>query len=154
MAVLLLLLLLLKKIGNARLGEGDCHPISPKTPAPHYQPIANSHYYYCVTVLTATAIYRVNFLAAPAVYCVSSPCGYCVAVAAVVADYCVANYLAVSALLCGALRECAYKRPAPLSGTVRALYAWFECTLPPPRTLGSGCISGEGGTASHMTNTV
>ena len=34
-----LLLLLLKKIGNARLGEGDCHPISPKTPAPHYQPI-------------------------------------------------------------------------------------------------------------------
>ena len=36
---MVLLLLLLKKIGNARLGEGDCHPISPKTPAPHYQPI-------------------------------------------------------------------------------------------------------------------
>ena len=36
---LLLLLLLLKKIGNVRPGEGDCHPISPKTPAPHYQPI-------------------------------------------------------------------------------------------------------------------
>ena len=35
----LLLLLLLKKIGNARPGEGDCHPISPKTPAPHYRPI-------------------------------------------------------------------------------------------------------------------
>ena len=34
-----LLLLLLKKIGNARPGEGDWHPISPKTPAPHYQPI-------------------------------------------------------------------------------------------------------------------
>ena len=34
-----LLLLLLKKIGNARPGEGDCHPISPDTPAPHYQPI-------------------------------------------------------------------------------------------------------------------
>ena len=34
-----LLLLLLKKIGNARPREGDCHPISPKTPAPHYQPI-------------------------------------------------------------------------------------------------------------------
>ena len=33
------LLLLLKKIGNARPGEGDCHPVSPKTPAPHYQPI-------------------------------------------------------------------------------------------------------------------
>ena len=37
--LLLLLSLLLKKIGNARPGEGDCHPISPKTPAPHYQPI-------------------------------------------------------------------------------------------------------------------
>ena len=36
---LLLLLLLLQKIGNARPGEGDCHPISPKTPAPQYQPI-------------------------------------------------------------------------------------------------------------------
>ena len=35
----ILLLLLLKKIGNARPGEGDWHPISPKTPAPHYQPI-------------------------------------------------------------------------------------------------------------------
>ena len=35
----ILLLLLLKKIGNARPGEGDCHPISPKTPAPQYQPI-------------------------------------------------------------------------------------------------------------------
>ena len=35
----LLLLLLLKNIGNARPGEGDCHPISTKTPAPHYQPI-------------------------------------------------------------------------------------------------------------------
>ena len=31
---LLLLLLLLKKIGNARSGEGDRHPISPKTSAP------------------------------------------------------------------------------------------------------------------------
>ena len=36
---ILLLLLLLKKIGNARPGEGDCHPMSPKTPAPQYQPI-------------------------------------------------------------------------------------------------------------------
>ena len=33
------LLLLLKKIGNASQGEGDWHPISPKTPAPYYQPI-------------------------------------------------------------------------------------------------------------------
>ena len=45
----------------------------------------NSHYYYCVTILTATAIYcvvvlsaiviySVNLLEAPAVYCVSSLC--------------------------------------------------------------------------------
>ena len=34
-----LLLLLLKNIGNARPGEGDWLPISPKTPAPHYQRI-------------------------------------------------------------------------------------------------------------------
>ena len=36
---LLLLLLLLKKVGSARLGESDIHPISPKTPAQQYQPI-------------------------------------------------------------------------------------------------------------------
>ena len=35
----LLLLLLLKKVGGARLGESDIHPISAKTPAPQYQPI-------------------------------------------------------------------------------------------------------------------
>ena len=35
----LLLLLLLKKDSSARLGESDIHPISPKTPAPQYQPI-------------------------------------------------------------------------------------------------------------------
>ena len=35
----LLLLLLFKKIGTARLRENDVHPISPKTPAPQYQPI-------------------------------------------------------------------------------------------------------------------
>ena len=46
----LLLLLLLKKIGNARPGDGDgsvgdARPgdgdgsVGPKTPAPHYQPI-------------------------------------------------------------------------------------------------------------------
>ena len=35
----LLLLLLLKKVGSARLIESDIHPISPKTPAPQYQPI-------------------------------------------------------------------------------------------------------------------
>ena len=33
------IIIIKKKIGNARPGEGDCHPISPKTPAPHYQPI-------------------------------------------------------------------------------------------------------------------
>ena len=36
---LVLLLLLLKKVGSARLRESDVHPISPKTPAPQYQPI-------------------------------------------------------------------------------------------------------------------
>ena len=35
--IVLLLLLLLKKVGSARLREGDIHPISPKTPAPQYQ---------------------------------------------------------------------------------------------------------------------
>ena len=37
--LLLLLLLLLKKVGSARLRESDIHPMSPKTPAPQYQPI-------------------------------------------------------------------------------------------------------------------
>ena len=35
----LILLLLLKKVSSARLEESDIHPISPKTPAPQYQPI-------------------------------------------------------------------------------------------------------------------
>ena len=35
----LLLLLLLKKVGSARLTESDIHLISSKTPAPQYQPI-------------------------------------------------------------------------------------------------------------------
>ena len=34
-----LLLLLKKNVSSARLGESDIHPISPKTPAPQYQPI-------------------------------------------------------------------------------------------------------------------
>ena len=34
-----ILLLLLKKVGSARLEESDVHPISPKTPALQYQPI-------------------------------------------------------------------------------------------------------------------
>ena len=33
------LLLLLKKVGSARLRESEIHPISPKTPAPQYQHI-------------------------------------------------------------------------------------------------------------------
>ena len=33
------LLLLFKKVGSARLRERGIHPISPKTPAPQYQPI-------------------------------------------------------------------------------------------------------------------
>ena len=36
---ILLLLLLFKKVGSARLRESGIHPISPKTPAPQYQPI-------------------------------------------------------------------------------------------------------------------
>ena len=32
-------ILLLKKVGIARLRESGIHPISPKTPAPQYQPI-------------------------------------------------------------------------------------------------------------------
>ena len=46
LSLLLLLLLLLKKVGSARLREMYTldvqiyvHPISPKTPAPQYQPI-------------------------------------------------------------------------------------------------------------------
>ena len=35
----LFLLLLLKKVGSARLRESGIHPISPKTPAPQYKPI-------------------------------------------------------------------------------------------------------------------
>ena len=33
------LLLLLKKVGSERLRESGIHPVSPKTPAPQYQPI-------------------------------------------------------------------------------------------------------------------
>ena len=39
MKQVLVFLLLLKKVGSARLRESDIHPISPKTPAPQYQPI-------------------------------------------------------------------------------------------------------------------
>ena len=35
---ILLLLLLLKEVGSARLRESDIHPISPNTPALQYQP--------------------------------------------------------------------------------------------------------------------
>ena len=35
----LLLLLLEEEVGSARLRESGIHPISPKTPAPQYQPI-------------------------------------------------------------------------------------------------------------------
>ena len=37
--LLLLLLLSSKKVGSAKLRESDVHTISPKTPAPQYQPI-------------------------------------------------------------------------------------------------------------------
>ena len=29
-------IIIIKKVGSARLGESDIHPISPKTPAPQY----------------------------------------------------------------------------------------------------------------------
>ena len=35
----ILLKILLKKVGSARLTESDVHPFSPKTQAPQYQPI-------------------------------------------------------------------------------------------------------------------
>ena len=35
----LLLLLVVKQVGSARLRESGIHPISPKTPAPQYLPI-------------------------------------------------------------------------------------------------------------------
>ena len=35
----IIILLLLKKVDSARLRERDIHPISPKTPAPQYQPL-------------------------------------------------------------------------------------------------------------------
>ena len=37
--IIIILLLLLKNGVSARLRESDIHPISPKTPAPKYQPI-------------------------------------------------------------------------------------------------------------------
>ena len=33
------LIIIIKKVGSTRLGESDIHLISPKTPAPQYQPI-------------------------------------------------------------------------------------------------------------------
>ena len=34
-----IIIIIIKKIGNAKPGEGDSHPISPKSPVPQYQPI-------------------------------------------------------------------------------------------------------------------
>ena len=36
---IIIIIIIIKKDRNARPGEGDWHPISPKTPEPHYQPI-------------------------------------------------------------------------------------------------------------------
>ena len=33
------IIIIIKKVGSARLRESDVHPISPKTPAPKYQHI-------------------------------------------------------------------------------------------------------------------
>ena len=35
----IIIIIIKKKVGSARLRESDIHPISPKTPAPQYQPI-------------------------------------------------------------------------------------------------------------------
>ena len=39
MTIIIIIIIIIKKVGSARLGESDVHPISPKTPAPQYQPI-------------------------------------------------------------------------------------------------------------------
>ena len=39
LSYILLLFYYLKKVGSARLRESGIHPLSPKTPAPQYQPI-------------------------------------------------------------------------------------------------------------------
>ena len=36
---IIIIIIIIKKFGNVRPGEWDWHPISPNTPAPHYQPI-------------------------------------------------------------------------------------------------------------------
>ena len=36
---LIIIIMLLKEVGSARLRASDMHPISPKTPSPQYQPI-------------------------------------------------------------------------------------------------------------------
>ena len=38
-SIIIIFIFLLKKVGSARLRESGIHPISPKTPAPQYQPI-------------------------------------------------------------------------------------------------------------------
>ena len=48
--MLLLLLLLFKKIGNARPGVGDWHPISPKTPKREMYHRIRWHVYFCKRV--------------------------------------------------------------------------------------------------------
>ena len=37
--VLIVIIIIVKKVGSARLRESDVHPISPKASAPQYQPI-------------------------------------------------------------------------------------------------------------------
>ena len=34
-----IIIIIIEKVGSPRLRESDVHPISPKTPAPQYQPI-------------------------------------------------------------------------------------------------------------------
>ena len=39
MIYIIFIIIIIKKVGSARLIESDIHPISPKTWAPQYQPI-------------------------------------------------------------------------------------------------------------------
>ena len=37
--IIIIIIIIIKNVSSARLGESDIHHISPKTPAPQYQPI-------------------------------------------------------------------------------------------------------------------
>ena len=37
--IIIIIIIIIQKVGNAKPGENDIHPIGPKTPAPQYQSI-------------------------------------------------------------------------------------------------------------------